>query len=62
MWTKPEEVGLRVGGRDGWGRGVWWGENGDNYTWTKRKKERGLKMVYKDIWTIRKHDKLKTEV
>ena len=25
-------VGLRVGGADGWGGGVWWAENGDNYT------------------------------
>ena len=31
-WTKPKGVGLRVGGGDGWGRGAWWGENGDNCT------------------------------
>ena len=31
-WTKPKGVGLRVGGGDGWGREVWWGENGDNCT------------------------------
>ena len=30
--TKPKGVGLRVGGGDGWGRGAWWGENGDNCT------------------------------
>ena len=22
----------RVGGEDGWGRGAWWGENGDTCT------------------------------
>ena len=33
-WTKPKGVGSRVGCRDGWGRGAWWGENGDNCTWT----------------------------
>ena len=25
-------LGLRVGGGDEWGRGVWWGENEDNFT------------------------------
>ena len=32
-WIKPKGVGSRVGGRDGWGWGEWWRENGDNYTW-----------------------------
>ena len=31
-WAKPKEVVLRVGGGDGWGREVWWSENGDNCT------------------------------
>ena len=31
-WTKPKVVGSRMGGGDEWGGGVWWGENGDNYT------------------------------
>ena len=31
-WTKSKGVGLRVGGGDGWGRGAWWGVNGDNFT------------------------------
>ena len=31
-WTKPKEVGLRVGGGDEWEGGVWWDENGDNCT------------------------------
>ena len=26
------ELGLRVGGGDGWGWGEWWGKNGDNWT------------------------------
>ena len=32
--------GARIeGGRQGWvGHGAWWGENGDNYTWTAIKK------------------------
>ena len=29
-WTKPNKVGLRVESGDGWGRGAWWGANGDN--------------------------------
>ena len=31
MWTKPKGVGSKVEGGDEWGRGPWWGENGDNY-------------------------------
>ena len=31
-WTKPKGVGLRVGGRDGWGMGKGWGESGGNST------------------------------
>ena len=37
-WTKPKGVVSRVGGGDGWGRGIWWGENGDNCTFTTIKK------------------------
>ena len=33
-WTKPKGVGLRVGGRGGWGREKGWYENGDNCTST----------------------------
>ena len=29
-WTKPKGVGSRVGGGDGWGGRLWWGENTDN--------------------------------
>ena len=29
-WRKPKGIGSRVGGRDGWGGGLWCGENGDN--------------------------------
>ena len=32
IWTKPKGVGSRVGGGDGWGRGVWCGENRDHCT------------------------------
>ena len=31
-WARPKGVGSRVGSRDGWGGGVWWGDNGDNCT------------------------------
>ena len=31
-WTKPKGVGLRVGGGDGFGRGLRQGENGDSST------------------------------
>ena len=40
IWTKPWEVVLGVGGGDGRGGGPWWGENGDNGTWTTIKKEK----------------------
>ena len=33
-------IGLRVGGRGGWGRGGWWRESGDNYAGTTIKKKR----------------------
>ena len=41
-WTKPKggRVGSRVGGGDGLGGGEWWGENGDNCTWTTVIKEK----------------------
>ena len=29
---KEKGLGSRVGSRDGWGRGEWWAEDGDNYT------------------------------
>ena len=32
QWTEPKGVGSRVEGMDGWGKGAWWGENGDNCT------------------------------
>ena len=31
-WTKPKGVGSRVGGKGGWGRGAWEGENGAKCT------------------------------
>ena len=31
-------VGLKMGGGGGWSGREWWGENGDNYTWTIIKK------------------------
>ena len=34
IWTKPKREVSRVEGRDGWGRGAWWSENGDNCTST----------------------------
>ena len=37
-WTKPKGTGSRVGDKDGWGGGLWWGENGDNCIWTTNKK------------------------
>ena len=33
------EVGSRVERGDGWGRGEWWGENGDNCSWTAKKEK-----------------------
>ena len=29
---KAKGAGSKVGGGDGWGRGLWWGRNGDNCT------------------------------
>ena len=40
-WTKPKGVGSRVGCGDGWGEGLWWGENGDNCT--KKDSENNIK-------------------
>ena len=33
----PKGVGLKVGGGDGWDGVQWWGENGNNCTWTTLK-------------------------
>ena len=46
-WTKPKGVVSRVGSWDGWGRGAWWEDSGENCLNNtkkelKKKKERNV--------------------
>ena len=44
---KAKGGSVRVGSGGGEGRGLWWGENGDNWTWTTIQKNYRNKKIKK---------------
>ena len=52
-WTKPKWGRIEGGGSGEWGRGKWWRENGENCTWTMKKKIN--KYIYDYLPWLRRH-------